>query len=63
MNVSLGVMGQVVRSQPVDDPVADPSAKDDAAQLKPVPLMSVVQVPLGQPLYQQHSDKAVFTAI
>ena len=63
MKVSPGSTVQVVVNHPVDDPLDAPSDHCAEAQEKPVPDISVVHVPLGQPSYQQHSDKAVLIAM
>jgi hypothetical protein len=73
-NISPPVIGHDVWSHPVDEPLELLSSMLLAAHTKPVPLMSVVDVPSGQGGspglganiepngYQQHSESAEFTA-
>ena len=61
--VSPGSMGHSVIIQPVVEPAWSESSYDSSAHSKPVPEMSVVPLPSGQPLNQQHSDAAVLMAM
>ena len=61
-NSSPGSTGQLVISQPVDEPFVDPSAAWLSAHSNPVPARSVSHVPSGHPSFQQHSEKAELIA-
>ena len=63
VNSSPLLIGQMVRSQPVDEPVLELSTNSPGAQLNPVPEISVVHGPSGHPLNQQHSEKPVLIAM